>query len=137
MKQLSDWCKWLVTLEIAAIGGIFAFIPFLAKYTGGAVEAAVLSLLALSVLLLFFSIFWCAYLLFGVPEIIEQIPFFDVDSINQLKSNYLSYSLLTSQRNIFWSFVGAIIALSLAVVLFTMSFPNWEVLLEMREKIDT
>lgn len=102
LKVLADWTKWLVTLETGAIGGTLAF----AKGHGGIADGTALIFAAttlVGILSICYSIFWAVYLVFGIPEIIEQLPASKESSINEMRSERLSHDLFYCQVRIYWA----------------------------------
>lgn len=121
IKHLADWCKWLVTLETAAIGGVFAAVKFLTPLTD-CLKTLTVILLLLSAISFAVSIFWAAYLLFGIPELIEQLPETKTSSINEMKSKYLSFGLITSQKWIYYSFCASVLFVIAAILSLIASY---------------
>jgi hypothetical protein len=115
IKYLADWCKWLVALETAAIGAMFAMAHFLDKAPGIG-KHITLTLLFLGVIAFLASMYFAAYIMYGLPEIIEQLTESQADSINNMKSSYLSYDLLTVQRALHNTLILGLLFLVLALL---------------------
>jgi hypothetical protein len=95
LKVLADWTKWLVTLETGTIGATLAFAKGHVNVTDWVMILGIASLC--------YSIFWAVYLVYGIPEIIEQIPEAKESSINDMQSNRLSWKLFQCQVQIYWA----------------------------------
>jgi hypothetical protein len=68
-----------------------------------------------------YSIFWAVYLVYGVPEIIEQLPEAREASINEMRSARLSHDLLHCQVRTYWA--GAVGFLLCLVSVAYYAFP--------------
>jgi len=103
LKSLTDWTKWLVTLETAIIGATFSLAKGQIRplHTLAYISAAVTFL---GILALCFSVFWGVYLIYGVPEIMEQLPDSKRASINDMQSSRLSHNLFYCQVRMYRSF---------------------------------
>lgn len=97
LKVLADWTKWLVTLETGSIGAALAF----AKASTEARDWFGPASAMLGIASLCYSIYWAVYLVYGIPEIIEQLPGSEESSINEMKSERLSYNLFTCQVHMY------------------------------------
>jgi hypothetical protein len=105
LKILADWTKWLVTLETGIIGATLAFAKGHVNVTDW-IAIVFAASIVLGIASLCYSIFWAVYLVYGIPEIIEQLPAAEESSINKMRSNFLSYGLFHCQVRIYWA--GAI-----------------------------
>ncbi len=124
IKLLNDWSKWVITIETAAIAGIFEVMKEL-----GTIQAASLSLkgfnvaldllLSLGVISFVLSIFYAGQLLFSLPDIAEQLPHAKEKSINLMKGAFMGADILTYEKRQFYCFVAGLIFVALASVVFT------------------
>ena len=105
LKILADWTKWLVTLETGTIGATLAFAKGHVNVSDWIASIFAVSTF-LGIVTLCYSIFWAVYLVYGIPEIIEQLPESNKSSINEMQSDRLSYDLFHCQVHIYWA--GAI-----------------------------
>ena len=106
IKLLNDWSKWIVTLETGAIAGILAWL----KSTSVAGQLPLWKivptlLLALGVICFAVSIYYAAQLLFSLPDIAEQLPDANEESINEMTGNYMGASILHYEKRQWWLFV--------------------------------
>ena len=86
-----------MTLETAAIGGIVAWLKSIVSAGhpppwGWKVVPELL--LALAVICFALSIYYAAQLLFSLPDIAEQLPFAEEESINEMQGNYMGARIL-------------------------------------------
>lgn len=118
LKVLADWTKWLVTLETGTIGATLAFAKGHAQFLD-LVGSVFVASGAIGIVLLCYSIFWAVYLVYGIPEIIEQLPASKESSINEMRSDRLSYNLFHCQVHIYWSGAFGFLMCILSVAYFT------------------
>jgi len=105
IKLLNDWSKWIVTLETAAIAGIFTWLkPSLAGHPRG-LEMVPNVLLVLAAVCFAISIYYAAQLLFSLPDIVEQLPDADQESINEMTGNYMGAGVLEYEKRQWYLFV--------------------------------
>ena len=100
LKVLADWTKWLVTLETGTIGATLAFAKGHVSVADWMAIASAAST-ALGITCLCYSIYWAIYLVYGIPEIIEQLPAAKESSINEMRSDRLSHDLFHCQVRIY------------------------------------
>jgi len=108
IRILSDWSKWIVILETAAIAGILAWLkPISAgQLRGWAIIPNIL--LALAAVCFAVSIYYAAELLFSLPDIVEQLPDATESSINEMAGNYMGAGILVYESRQWKSFVGGL-----------------------------
>ena len=122
IKLLNDWSKWVITIETAAIGGIFAVLKELSAVRGPGLSlqicAIALNLLLLAAVTAFLvSIFSAAQLLYSLPGIAEQLPKSTKDSINEMKDEYMSGSILTYEKRQYnWFVTGLALVGAVSVI---------------------
>jgi hypothetical protein len=102
LKVLADWTKWLVTLETGTIGATLAFAKGHVNVLDWIASVFAASTV-FGIAFLCYSIFWAVYLVYGIPEIIEQLPASKESSINEMQSHRLSYNLFHCQVRIYWA----------------------------------
>jgi hypothetical protein len=127
IKLLNDWSKWVITIETAAIAGIFTVmkelskIPAASPWLRGCTIAS--SLLLLGALISFIvSIHYAGQLLFSLPGIVEQLPDAKEESINEMQDQYMNADILTYERRQFKLFVaGLVFVAAAAAVIITQS----------------
>jgi hypothetical protein len=121
LKILADWTKWLVTLETGTIGATLAF----AKGHVNLVDSIAIVFATSTVLgiaSMCYSIFWAVYLVYGIPEIIEQLPAAKESSINEMRSDRLSCDLFHCQVRIYWSGAVGFLLCIVSVVYYAFRF---------------
>ena len=96
LKVLADWTKCLVALETTTIGATLLFTKeHLGFYCGMTSALTIVTLLGVA--LLCYSIFWAVYLVFGIPDVIEQLSSAKEPSIDR-KSTRLNSSHVSESR---------------------------------------
>jgi hypothetical protein len=125
IKLLNDWSKWVITVETAAIAGIFAA----AKGSSTIQEPSLLLRgFGVALILLLFgavtsfivSIFYASQLLFSLPDIAEQLPEAEEKSINLMSGKWMSAGVLIYEKRQFYCFVAGLILVALASAVFTI-----------------
>jgi hypothetical protein len=122
IKLLNDWSKWVITIETAAIGGIFAVLKELSSVRGPGlwlqICAIALNLLLLAAVAAFsVSIYSAAQLLYSLPGIAEQLPKSTKESINEMKDEYMGATILTyEKRQYIWFVTGLILVGAVSAV---------------------
>jgi hypothetical protein len=108
IRILSDWSKWIVTLETAAIAGILTWLKPISEehLRGWAIVPNVL--LALAAVCFAVSIYYAAQLLFSLPDIVEQLPDAKEGSINEMAGNYMGDGILLYEKRQWSFFVGGL-----------------------------
>jgi len=119
IKLLNDWSKWVVTIETAAIAGIFTVMKELGKIPATtalrrACEAASNLLLLGAVISFIVSIHYAGQLLFSLPAIVEQLTEATEESINQMQGLYVNVSIMTDARRQFKLFVAGLVFVAVA-----------------------
>ena len=109
IKLLNDWSKWIVTLETGAIAGILAWLKPLSGPAGHLQpwdwKMLPTLLLAFAAICFAISIYYAAQLLFSLPDIAEQLPDANEESINEMTGNYMGAGILHYERRQWWLFV--------------------------------
>jgi hypothetical protein len=122
IKLLNDWSKWIVTLETGAIAGILAWLkPANARPGCGSAghlwvwgwNIVPTLFLAFAAICFAISIYYAAQLLFSLPDIAEQLPDADEESINEMTGNYMGAGILHYEKRQWWLFVcGLVLAIA-------------------------
>lgn len=73
IKQLGDWSKWLITLEVAAIGAVGAVVLGDIRFVNEGARAAALLFACLGVVCFTASIVYASLLLASLPDILQQV----------------------------------------------------------------
>ena len=125
IKLLNDWSKWVITIETAAIAGMFEVIKELSTNPAPGPLArgftiALNSLLLGAVIAFVASIYYAGRLLFSLPDIAEQLPHAKEKSINEMKGAYMGAGIFVYEKRQFYGFVAGLIFVALATAVFTM-----------------
>jgi hypothetical protein len=122
IKLLNDWSKWVITIETAAIAGIFAVLKELSSARGSGlwlqICAVALNLLLLAAVAAFIlSIYNAAQLLYSLPGITEQLPKSTKESINEMKDDYMGKDIFTyEKRQFIWFVTGLVLVAAVSAV---------------------
>lgn len=73
IKQLGDWSKWLITLEVAAIGGVGAVVLGDIRFVNEGARLAALVFACLGVVCFTTSIVYASLLLASLPDVLQQV----------------------------------------------------------------
>jgi hypothetical protein len=125
IKLLSDWSKWVVTIETAAIAGIFTWVtkPPLPKTVSWVWAIGPNAILILAAGCFVGSIYYAAQLLFSLPDIVEQLSKEKEISINDMKSDRMGAGILDYEKFQFILF-GTGLGILIAGAVLTMVVAN-------------
>jgi hypothetical protein len=118
IKLLSDWSKWLITLETASIAGILSIL----KATDHSKRSIVISLaLLITILCFLFSIFKACKMLFSLPNIVQYLPESKSATIDKMSDEYFEGELFDLAKWQYLSFLYGLGSLAVAIVIWTVS----------------
>lgn len=148
LNMMSDWSKWLITLETGGIAGVFSIIKF-TDYTAtikGPWSLAISFFLIVTALCFLFSILNACCLLCSLPDIVESLHKSDSppenekfgnkikrflydkidkiqsseDSINNMRSPYFIFRLYVYQTWQYISFLTGLACITFSLILWTV-----------------
>ncbi len=122
IKLLSDWSKWLVTLETGGVAGVISLISL--KEISGLNWTWMMLInvsLVVAVISFLISIYNACMLLFSLPNVVERLPSSKEDSIDYMQDSYFKTDLIDYQRRQFRPFVAGLISIGFAVLLYVVA----------------
>jgi hypothetical protein len=117
IKLLSDWSKWLITVETGGIVGIISVINF-EKFKAAPLPiwlAAVMTLLIFTAFCFLVSIYNACLGLFSLPDITQRLITSEEDSIFEMQDEEFKVKLADYNRRQYLSFVAGLTSFALAL----------------------
>jgi hypothetical protein len=114
LKLLSDWSKWLVTIETGAV--FAALLKFSETPTG--LRGVGSFVIAIGAILCFlFSIVSAGRLLYSIPGVVEALPHATEKHIDEMKDWSLKTPLITHERHQWFSFLWGLCLFAVAMLM--------------------
>lgn len=117
LKLLSDWSKWLVTIET---GAVFAALLKFSETSPGLRGLASFVIAIGAILCFLFSIVSAGRLLYSIPGVVEALPQATedhIDHIDEMKDWSLKTPLITHERHQWLSFLRGLCLFVLAMLM--------------------